>query len=80
MNNNIQENYFITKPKDEVINELQEKIKILEGVISILQDENTELKQKLDEKMKNDIIKQYHLLRQGKTFPFSSILSKNHLI
>lgn len=71
---NIDENYFL-KSKEKV--ELIEKIQSLEKEIQQLQNENRDLKIKLEEKNRNDIITQYNLLRQKKNFPFSSALSKN---
>lgn len=69
---NINDNYF---ESNEIIL-LKKKIIELEQTVKKLEEENQRYRIQLEK----DIITQYHLIRQKKNIPFSSIVSKNPLI
>lgn len=59
------------------IDKLQTENEMLRSELETLKKENTELKDTIHAQKTRDYVAKYHLLRQGKAFPFSPILSKS---
>lgn len=59
------------------IDTLQAENESLRNEVEALKKEITELKDTIQTQKTRDYVAKYHLLRQGKAFPFSPILSKS---